>query len=152
MLCWILVGILKLGLVKTLELKCYGEADVWLIFWSWCLVEILKMKFDQYLCLTLWYELNPRVRCAFGNVSYCHLQSFLPQYGAQGCPDWRWCENQGFFIIVCWLSDTGGMISISFSTWGLNPSGESNSEITRTGRHGLWRAGLPLGPENYMDN
>ena len=61
-----------------------------LMLMSWRLVEILKMKFDQYLCLTLWYELNPRVRCAFGNVSYCHLQSFLPQYGAQGCPDWRW--------------------------------------------------------------
>ena len=46
--------------------------------WNWCLVEILKMKFDQDLCLNLWYdlkkllwqdELNPRVRCAFGNVS-----------------------------------------------------------------------------------
>ena len=33
-----------------------------------CLIEILKMKFDQDLCKTLWYELNPRVRCAFGNV------------------------------------------------------------------------------------
>ena len=38
----------------------------------WCLVEILKMKCDQDLCLNLWYdlkkllcqdELNPRVRC-----------------------------------------------------------------------------------------
>ena len=27
--------------------KFYGEVDVWLRFWSWCLVEILKMKFDQ---------------------------------------------------------------------------------------------------------
>ena len=36
--------------------------------WSWCLVETLMMKFDQDLCLNLWYELNPRVRCAFGNV------------------------------------------------------------------------------------
>ena len=26
------------------------------------------MTFDQDLCLNLWYELNPRVRCAFGNV------------------------------------------------------------------------------------
>ena len=41
-------------------------------------VEIMKQKFDQDLCLNLWYyplgylgikdELNPRVRCAFGNV------------------------------------------------------------------------------------
>ena len=35
---------MKLGLVKILKLKFYGEADVWLRFWSWCLVEILKMK------------------------------------------------------------------------------------------------------------
>ena len=28
------------------------------------------MKFDQDLCLNLWYELDPRVRCAFGNVSF----------------------------------------------------------------------------------
>ena len=74
--CWcfmwlwssILVKILKLGLVKILKLKFYGEADVWLRFWSWCLVKILK--FDQDLCLNLWYELNSRVRCAFGNVSF----------------------------------------------------------------------------------
>ena len=26
------------------------------------------MKFDQDLFLNLWYELKPRVRCAFGNV------------------------------------------------------------------------------------
>ena len=26
------------------------------------------MKIDQDLCRNLWYELNPRVRCAFGNV------------------------------------------------------------------------------------
>ena len=56
------------GLVKILKLKFYGEADVWLRFLSWCLVEILKMKFDQDLCLNLWYEFYPRVRCAFGNV------------------------------------------------------------------------------------
>ena len=57
--CWcfmwlwnsILVKILKLGLVKILKIKFYGEADVWLRFWKWCLVEILKMKFDQYYCL-----------------------------------------------------------------------------------------------------
>ena len=46
-------------------------------FWNWCLVENLKMKSYQDLCLNLWYdfkkllwqdELNPRVRYAFGNV------------------------------------------------------------------------------------
>ena len=40
---WILVHILKLGLVKILKFKFYGEAHVWLRFWSWCLVEILKL-------------------------------------------------------------------------------------------------------------
>ena len=29
---------------------------------------ILKLEFDQALCKNLRYELNPRVRCAFGNV------------------------------------------------------------------------------------
>ena len=61
--CWcfmwlwnsILVKILKLGLVKILKIKFYGEADVWLRFWRWCLVEILKMKFNQDLCLN-WYD------------------------------------------------------------------------------------------------
>ena len=31
--------------------------------------------FDQDLCNNLWYELNPRVRCAFGNV---FISSFTP--------------------------------------------------------------------------
>ena len=70
------------------------ETEVWSVFccwglvrlWSGCLVKILKLKFgrnaivrlrswilefDQDLCnnLLLWLaELNPRVRCAFGNV------------------------------------------------------------------------------------
>ena len=68
------VEILKLGLVNILNLKFSQDADVWLRFWSWCLVEILKMKFD--LCLKLWYELNPQVRCAFGNVNYLSSYSF----------------------------------------------------------------------------
>ena len=50
---WILSKILKLGLVKILSLS---------------LVKFLKLKFDQDLCQKLWYELNPQVRCAFGNV------------------------------------------------------------------------------------
>ena len=90
-LCWcfvevmlnpsrILVDILKEGLGKILKLKFYGEADVWFRFWSWCLVEILKMKFDQDLCLNLWYKLNPRVRCAFGNV-FIHSRWGNNEYG-----------------------------------------------------------------------
>ena len=64
------------GLVKIFKFKFCRNDDVWLRFWSWCKVEILKM-FDQDSCLNLWYDLkklfwwdvlNPRVRCAFGNV------------------------------------------------------------------------------------
>ena len=74
MKCWML---LKLGLVNILNLKFSPDTDICLRFLSWCLVEILKMKFDQDLCLNLWYdfknslwqdELNPRIRCALGNV------------------------------------------------------------------------------------
>ena len=65
----ILVDIVKLGLVKIFKFKFCRNAKIWLKFWSWCLVENLKMKFDHDLCLNLLYELNPRVGCAFGNVS-----------------------------------------------------------------------------------
>ena len=53
------------GLVKILKLMFgqYFAADVRLRLWSWCLVEILKMKFVQDLCRNSWFELNPRVRC-----------------------------------------------------------------------------------------
>ena len=68
-------------MVKILNSKFCGDADVWLRFLvdAYCLVEILKMKCDQDLCFNLQYdlknllwqdELNPRVRCAFGNVSF----------------------------------------------------------------------------------
>ena len=50
---WILSKIWKLGLVKILSLSLF---------------KFLKLKFYQNLCQKLWYELNPRVRCAFGNV------------------------------------------------------------------------------------
>ena len=60
-----------------LNFRFSGDADCLVEIFSWCLVEILKMRCDQDLCLNLWYdfkklvwqdELNPRVRCAFGNV------------------------------------------------------------------------------------
>ena len=47
------------------------------------MVEIMKKKYDQDLFLNLWCdplgyfaedELNPRVRCAFGNVSYIKVE------------------------------------------------------------------------------
>ena len=67
-----LVKILKLMFRQDFEAKvwslfCYWglvvvmkfcwNADVWLRFWSWCLVEFLKM-FDQDLCKNLWYDLK----------------------------------------------------------------------------------------------
>ena len=57
----------------------YG-ATCWCLlrFWNWCLVEIMKMKFDQDFCLNLWYELNPRVRCAFGNVFLLFFILYFP--------------------------------------------------------------------------
>ena len=61
MLCWIQVAILKLG---------------WSRFWSISFMEILKMKFDQDMLLNLWYELNPRVHCAFGKVYIMPVVSF----------------------------------------------------------------------------
>ena len=53
---WILIEMLKLGSVNILNFKFSRDGDVWLRFWSKCLVEILKMKFDQDLCLNLWYD------------------------------------------------------------------------------------------------
>ena len=51
---WILVEMLKLGLVNILNFKFSRDGDVWLGFWRKCLIEILKMKFEQNLCLNLW--------------------------------------------------------------------------------------------------
>ena len=75
---WILTSCRQQFNSATTHKKWY----CWIIF-CWCLVEILKMKCDQDLCLNLWYdfkkllwqdELNPRVRCAFGNVSFQSFQ------------------------------------------------------------------------------
>ena len=80
-----LVEILRLRLVKILKFKISRNADIWLMFWSCCLVEIMKMKSNQDLFENLWYdlkkllwwaELNPRVRCAFGNDFPLHDQDF----------------------------------------------------------------------------
>ena len=53
---WILVKMLKQGLVNILNFKFSRSGDVWCGFWSECLVEILTMKFEQDLCLNLWYD------------------------------------------------------------------------------------------------
>ena len=64
---------------NILNFKFSWDADVLLRFWSWCLVEILKMKFNQDLCLNLWYELNPQVRCVFGNVYHYTIKNHSSQ-------------------------------------------------------------------------
>ena len=60
-LCWCFVKVMKLNFCRDSEARF--EQVLWR---GWCLVVILKLIQD--LCLNLWYELNPRVRCAFGNV------------------------------------------------------------------------------------
>ena len=60
-LCWCFVKVMKLNFCRDSEARF--EQVLWR---GWCLVVILKLMQD--LCLNLWYELNPRVRCAFGNV------------------------------------------------------------------------------------
>ena len=44
------------SLLEAQEFGQYFAADVLQRLWSWILVEILKMKFDQDLCLNLWYD------------------------------------------------------------------------------------------------
>ena len=62
--------------------RCWCLVEIF----CWYLVKILKMKCDQDLCLNFWYdfkkllwqdELNPRVRCAFGNVILIQPSSWL---------------------------------------------------------------------------
>ena len=82
---WCFVEVMKLNLGRDSAARFGQDFEFWVAWrcwclveiFSWCLVEILKMKCDQDLCLNLcndlkkllWQdELNPRVRCAFGNV------------------------------------------------------------------------------------
>ena len=50
-------SVLKLSLVDISNFKFSREADVCSRFWCCCLVDILKMRFDQVLCLNLWFAL-----------------------------------------------------------------------------------------------
>ena len=66
--------------------------EIMIFGWSCCLVEIMKMKYDQDFFENLWNdlkkllryaEINLRVRCAFGNVYtiyYVILLSSFPMY------------------------------------------------------------------------
>ena len=77
--CWSLLEVMKIILGRHSEAMFGQDLDIWLSFLSCCLVEnmVEKMKSDKDLFENLWYdlkkllwwpELNPRVRCAFGNV------------------------------------------------------------------------------------
>ena len=64
------------SLVEVLNLKFGRDLEPWL--WSWKLVKILRYIFGQDIDADVWLSfkvvtllkaLNPRVRCAFGNVS-----------------------------------------------------------------------------------
>ena len=76
------------SLVNILNFKFSRDGDVWLRFWSKSLVVILKMKFDQDLCLNLWYypiayfgkmnsTLGSVVPLAMFSFSFEHLCIFL---------------------------------------------------------------------------
>ena len=69
------------------------------------------MKCDQDLFLNLWYdlkklllqdELNPRVRCAFGNVWIAFLISFQNMYGYRGL----WSLQAEIMVIFEVMTDT----------------------------------------------
>jgi len=69
------VEVMKLNLGQDSEARFGQYFEVYVLWRGWFLVEILmimveilKMKLDHDLSLNLWKELNPRVRCAFGNV------------------------------------------------------------------------------------
>ena len=109
--------------LKLVEILMFGwdfEVNAWSRFWNWI--------FDQDLCKNLWYELNPRVRCAFGNVSIsAYMQSLFfakniwcnkckHPTSFQGYGIWRfewyctlfWCTLRNMveyaLLCYCWFS------------------------------------------------
>ena len=97
---WILVNYLKLGFVKILKLNFYGEADVWLRFWNWCLVEILMMKFDQDLFLNMWYDLKQVTLVSWTQTS----NPVSKQSGIIWHTNWKcWQTGHGNFVMgICY--------------------------------------------------
>ena len=87
------------------------------------MVEILKLMLgrdsediDQDLCKNLWYELNPRVRCAFGNVLKLQMKThigdgpwyfiFLVTLGIRTSSTWLWLMKLPAHIEFCLYSVT----------------------------------------------
>ena len=69
------------SIVKIVMFSWDFEVDAWSRFWKWNLIKI---------CVWTWYELNPRVRCAFGNV--CKLSLVLNLESRAGL---NWGRNVG---------------------------------------------------------
>ena len=100
LLSWTLVENLMLDLVYIqYKFKFSPDAEVWLRFCSWLLVEILKMKFDQDLCKNgsvmplvmfiydIWYSISLFLRLRIIRLQlrwdrqwqlWEYIQSFLP--------------------------------------------------------------------------
>ena len=77
---------------EDFDFKFSRDADVCFRF-NLMLNRDSKIEFDQDLCKNLWYELNPRVRCAFGNVSF-YLFSAFAFYSTP-------FQNSFLFSLIC---------------------------------------------------
>ena len=85
------------------------------------------MKFDQDLRQNLWYELNPRVRCAFGNVSFYLFSAFCFLFYSfpTPCSISLFCSKQRHFPQECilpwtarlWSATTGCSLWSTFYTF-----------------------------------
>ena len=114
----ILVKILKLGLVKILKLKFYGEADVWLWFWRWCLIKICVWTCDKNstlgsvvplaMFITLsraktWYNISfnftSRIQIISEQKHSFMLPSVSKEYKQISWPLWWWYD-----IVIWWLT------------------------------------------------
>ena len=97
------------GLVKISKLIFSRDTD--------CLIEILKLKFyHQYLCIIVWFELNPRVRYACGNVFilitnpsfllivFLSLLKVSAGYNIMRCSQPRLCQFIVLYIFIYNLS------------------------------------------------
>ena len=77
---WSMVSILLLRLGEVMKWMFGQDFDVKVWSKCWCLVEILKFViWSRFVYFGLKVELNPRVRCAFGNVfnSRDHIHKIL---------------------------------------------------------------------------
>ena len=126
---------MRLGVVNILNFKFSRDGDVWLRFWSKCLVEILKMKYDQDLCLNLWYDptghfgnLNSTLRSVAPMAMFSLIPLlFQPTFTKLQDTCWsswlrRWqCDvDQGILITLQKLSSTShhqSWISSNNSQW-----------------------------------